>query len=57
MDIEMPGMNGYETTRQLKLICPKLVVLMCSAYDSQENIQQAYESGMKDYIIKPVRID
>lgn len=28
---------------------------MCSAFNSEENILQAYESGMDDVIFKPVR--
>ena len=27
---------------------------MCSAYDSKEIIEKAYESGMKDILTKPV---
>lgn len=30
---------------------------MCSAYDTEDNLSKALECGMKDYIIKPVRIE
>jgi response regulator of citrate/malate metabolism len=30
---------------------------MCSAYDTEDNLSLAVEYGMKDFIIKPVRIE
>ncbi|CAD8066372.1 unnamed protein product [Paramecium primaurelia] len=53
MDIEMPGLNGYQTSTQLLQIDDKLNIIMCSAYDTEDNLSKALESGMKDYIIKP----
>ncbi|CAD8096480.1 unnamed protein product [Paramecium sonneborni] len=57
MDIEMPGLNGYQTSTSLLQIDNKLNIIMCSAYDTEDNLSKALESGMKDYIIKPVRIE
>ncbi|CAD8095771.1 unnamed protein product [Paramecium sonneborni] len=57
MDIEMPGLNGYQTSTLLLQIDNKLNIIMCSAYDTEDNLSKALESGMKDYIIKPVRIE
>ncbi|CAD8180840.1 unnamed protein product [Paramecium pentaurelia] len=57
MDIEMPGLNGYQTSTQLLQIDDKLNIIMCSAYDTEDNLSKALESGMKDFIIKPVRIE
>ena len=33
----------------------KTNIVMCSAYDSQDNLNQAQASGMIDYITKPVK--
>lgn len=30
---------------------------MCSAYDTEDNLSKALESGMKGFITKPVRIE
>ncbi|CAD8054513.1 unnamed protein product [Paramecium primaurelia] len=57
MDIEMAGLNGYQTSIQLLEIDNKLNIVMCSAYDSENNILSALESGMKDILIKPVRFE
>ncbi|CAD8201122.1 unnamed protein product [Paramecium octaurelia] len=54
MDIEMPVLNGYQTSTQLLQIDNKLNIIMCSAYDTEDNLSKALESGMKDYIIKPL---
>ncbi|CAD8114665.1 unnamed protein product [Paramecium sonneborni] len=57
MDIEMPGLNGYQTSIQLIEIDKKLNIVMCSAYDSENNLLCALESGMKEILIKPVRLE
>jgi len=55
MDCEMPGMNGFETTSQIKErfeAAPPIIALSASAsvYDRQQSLQV----GMKDYLLKPV---
>ncbi|CAK87890.1 unnamed protein product (macronuclear) [Paramecium tetraurelia] len=57
MDIEMPGLNGYQTSVQLLQIDSKLNIVMCSAYDSENNLLKALESGMKEILIKPVKFE
>ncbi|UNZ00032.1 LytTR family DNA-binding domain-containing protein [Zhouia spongiae] len=50
LDIEMPGMTGFEMLRQLKEIP---IVIFCTAYD--EFSLQAFETNSLDYLLKPVR--
>jgi DNA-binding response OmpR family regulator len=54
MDIQMPLMDGYETTRwireKLRLSLP---VIGLSANVYKEEIDQCYEAGMNDYLSKP----
>lgn len=63
MDIDMPVMNGYEATQLItqvfkennisSLECP---IIACSAYVNPEDKQKAFESGMLDYITKPIML-
>lgn len=32
-------------------------IIMCSAYDSAENVSQAVECGMSGFLFKPVRAE
>lgn len=45
MDIEMPGINGFQTTEEIrKILHANLMdtcIVMCSAYDSQDNLNKA----------------
>jgi signal transduction histidine kinase/ActR/RegA family two-component response regulator len=53
MDIQMPELDGHETTRQLrkmKFIKP-IVALSASAY--KEDIQNSINAGMNDHLQKP----
>lgn len=52
MDINLPGMNGIECTRVLKEKNPKLPIMMCTAYEDDENIFKALAAGAKGYILK-----
>lgn len=57
MDIQMPGMDGYETTRRLK-DQPELQhipVLFLSALNNLDNIVQCFNAGGVDYISKPFK--
>lgn len=56
MDIEMPGVDGYETCRQLRArenghATP---VIFVSAHDTTPERVAAYEAGGDDFIIKPI---
>lgn len=52
MDINMPGMNGIETTRQLKKLYPNLRVIALSGTDSKATIIQTLKAGAQGYLLK-----
>jgi DNA-binding response OmpR family regulator len=55
LDVEMPGMDGYELCRRLKE-CDCTAgspVIFVSAHDQIEERLKGYEAGGEDYIIKP----
>lgn len=54
MDLRMPIMNGYNATRQIKLLKPKLPVIAVTAYAIDGDMEKAFDFGCDDYITKPV---
>jgi len=57
MDIKMPGLDGYETTRQIRLFNTKLIIIAQTAYGLTGDKEKAIEAGCNDYISKPIDID
>ncbi|CAD8106229.1 unnamed protein product [Paramecium sonneborni] len=61
MDIEMPGKNGFVVSSEISEILrnekQSTVIVMCSAYNGQENAKQAHESGMHEILSKPISLD
>jgi CheY-like chemotaxis protein len=56
MDIRLPGMDGLQLTRLIKLTgtTKKIPILAVSASDTALTIQEAYDAGCDGYITKPV---
>jgi two-component system invasion response regulator UvrY len=52
MDIEMPGMNGYETVAWLRDNYPDIKVLVVSMVDREEAIVRMLKLGVKGYLSK-----
>lgn len=53
MDINMPLMNGFETTRRIRLKDLKTPIVALTAFDKDEITDEAISSGINDIIIKP----
>jgi signal transduction histidine kinase/CheY-like chemotaxis protein len=53
MDINMPVMNGFETTRKIRLQGIKTPVIALTAFAKDEITEEAISAGMNDIIIKP----
>src|SRR3954463_3324683 len=54
MDINMPEMDGYNTTLWLRNNHPLVNVLALSMYDDEYAIIRMFKSGAKGYILKDV---
>ena len=54
MDIAMPKLNGIEATRQIKLVNPRIGVLILSAYDDDEYVFALLKAGAAGYLLKSV---
>jgi len=52
MDINMPEMDGFETTQWLKQNHPEVKVLALSMYDNETSIIRMLKCGAKGYILK-----
>lgn len=60
MDIQMPGMDGYQTTAQIRsdprFTFDKLPIIAMTAHALDSDRQKALESGLNDYISKPIDV-
>lgn len=55
MDIAMPKLNGIEATKQIKAHHPATIVLILTAYDTDQYIFALLEAGAAGYLLKNVR--
>jgi signal transduction histidine kinase len=55
MDIQMPGMDGYEATRQIRQINKDVVIIAQTAFGLSGDREKAIEAGCTDYISKPIK--
>ena len=54
MDIRMPGMDGYEATRQIRQFNKDVIIIAQTAYGLSGERENAIESGCNDYVAKPI---
>ncbi len=53
MDINMPIINGFETTKLIRNKGLTIPIIALTAFDKQEITEQALSCGMNDIIVKP----
>lgn len=53
MDINMPLINGFETTRKIRLKGIDIPIVALTAFDKAEITEEALSAGINDIIIKP----
>jgi two-component system copper resistance phosphate regulon response regulator CusR len=53
LDINLPGMNGYQLCQFFKGLNPHLPVIFLTALDRMDDKVIGFESGADDYLVKP----
>lgn len=54
MDLQMPEMDGYQTTRIIKSKYPNIKVIAQTAFTEISDREKAFESGCDKYLEKPI---
>ncbi|MEI7525226.1 MAG: PAS domain-containing protein [Mariniphaga sp.] len=54
MDIAMPGMDGYEATRQIRQFNQEVVIIAQTTFALSADRQRAFEAGFNGFISKPL---
>ena len=61
MDIQMPKMDGYEATRQIRRIdsiyCRNIPIIALTANAFEEDKRAAAQAGMSGHIAKPIKVE
>lgn len=54
MDIDMPEMDGIQTTEMIKRKHPRIKILILTVLDNDENIFKAIKAGADGYLLKEI---
>jgi CheY-like chemotaxis protein len=56
-DVSMPGLSGFDLTREVLAIRPDLPIVMTSGYVRKEDEELAQQLGVREIILKPNTLD
>ncbi|MTH54046.1 response regulator [Bacillus mangrovi] len=57
LDMKIPGMDGIEILKRMKLVDPNIRVIIMTAYGELDMIQEAKDLGALTHFAKPFDID
>ncbi len=57
VDIMMPGIDGYEFTKEVRDLYSKIPILMMSAKQLSEDRKKGFLVGIDDYMTKPIDLE
>lgn len=53
-DINMPKLNGVELIKEIKKINSNIPIIVTTAYNNEQQLEELYSAGMDEYIMKPI---
>ncbi len=56
LDVQLPGIDGFEVCRRVRAEIPWLPVVMLTARDAEEDVLRGFSSGSDDYVTKPFSV-
>lgn len=55
MDIQMPNLDGLESTRLIRKMGYSAPIVALTAFSDESNVKDCMESGMNEFLSKPIR--
>ena len=53
VDIDLPDMSGFDLTREAKMLCPNIAVVMITGFIEKFSYDEAIKAGALDFLKKP----
>ena len=55
LDVTMPDMDGIEALKKIKNFSSDIKVIMCSSMGQEDMVEECYNEGCDDFIMKPFK--
>lgn len=55
LDVTMPDMDGIEALKKIKNFDPNIKVIMCSSMGQEDMVEECFNQGADDFIMKPFK--
>ena len=57
MDLTLPGLNGFETTRRIAVALPRTRVVILSMHSDHRFVEEAFAAGAAGFVVKEAAFD